>query len=243
MKRLRLTIRDEDGGERLTPALVDRLLGELERDTDAVVVTLESQGTSFCEGMHLGALAAQDGRSAEALERFAALLRAITMAPRPVIALVDGPAIGGGAGLAAAADLVIATSRATFGLPETLFGLVPATILPILVRRVGPARARWLAMGAATLTAQEAWRIGLVDELTDDFDAALAPFLRRVERLDADAVAAAKALVTMLDPEPPPRYHDEALRILRQLLERQETADRIARFLAGETPWPDAGAT
>lgn len=242
-KRFRLTIRDEDGGERLTPALVERLMVELERETDAVVLTLESEGPSFCEGMDLTRLATRHGDAAEAVGRFAALLRAIAAAPQPVIALVDGPAIGGGVGLAAASDLVIATSRATFGLPETLFGVVPAIILPVLARRVGLARARWLAMGAATLSAAEAQRIGLVDELTGDLEAALAPITRRFERLDREAVAAVKSLASMLSSQSAAHYDSQSVQRFLHHLKRPAATDRIDRFLAGETPWPEIGET
>lgn len=242
-RRLRLTIRDTAGRARLTPSLVDRLTATLEAETEARVVTLEGGGDAFCEGLDLGALTqptaeAASGETRIALDQFAALLQAIERAPRPVIAMVDGPAIGGGVGLAAAADVVLATPRATFGLPEALLGLIPAMVFPVLARRVGVVCARRLALGAAVISAPEAWRLGLVDEVTDDLDEAVARYVRRLERMDPRALAEMKALVAEHHGTPAAYRADAAARF-GCLLTSPETGMRLARFLAGDTPWTD----
>src|SRR5262245_20757423 len=127
--RLRLVLRDDAGRPRLTPKLLDRLKHALYSDGEACLVTIEGTAGSFCEGFDLETLATQaeaiacDPGSYAALAQYAALLRAIERTPRLVIALDDGPAQGGGVGLAAAADVVLASSRASFALPETLMGL------------------------------------------------------------------------------------------------------------------------
>ena len=243
MGRLRLTIRSEDGHARLTPDLVERLVAALEEEGPARVVTLEGEGDAFCEGLDLSALARcpegdAPGGATLALDRFAALLQTIERTPRPVIAVVDGPALGGGVGLAAAADMVLATPRATFGLPETLMGLIPAMVFPALARRVGAACARWLALGAAVLPAADAWRIGLVDEVTDAPDRTLARHVRRLERMDPRALASVKALVAEYHSTPAPYWTDAAAHFSR-LLASPETRTRLARFAAGHTPWGD----
>jgi enoyl-CoA hydratase/carnithine racemase len=244
-RRLRLAIRDEDGHARLTPGLVARLTTALRGAASARVITLEGAGAAFCEGMDASALACPSGPSPdgsgdalEALDRFAALLQAIERAPQPVIALVDGAALGGGLGLAAAADLVLATPRAAFGLPETLLGLIPAMVFPVLVRRIGPASARRLALGAASVPAADALRLGLVDELTDDLDAALERHARRLERMDRRALAHVKALVAEHH-APSAAYLADAADRFRCLLGSPETRARLARFAAGDPPWVD----
>src|SRR5205814_4751005 len=113
----------------------------------------------------------------------------------PVFALVDGPALGGGLGVAASADVVLATRRAVFGLPEALIGLIPVFALPPVAARAGIARARLLAMGGPTLNADEALRIGLVDEVVDDLEAATARYAARLARMDARSIGAVKRLV------------------------------------------------
>lgn len=241
-RRLRLKIRDERGREGLTPVLVDRMLAELRSAGEAGIVTLESDGESFCDGMDLAALAAPDVDPAAALHRFADLLEALETTPRPVIALVHGAARGGGVGLAAAADVVIAAPEATFGLPEVLFGLIPAVVFPVLARRVGHARARRLALSASTLTAHEARAVGLVDEVADDLEVAFRVHARRFDRLDRRALAGVKSIAAA-HASGAEGYRHEAFARFRELAASPETRDRIDRFLAGETPWPDGGAS
>jgi methylglutaconyl-CoA hydratase len=111
--------------------------------------------------------------------------------PMLTIALVDGPAIGPGAGLAAACDFVIATERASFAFAEARHGLVAAVASPYLVAAVGAKRARGLLATARTLTAHEALAIGLVDEVV----ANVAGFAAARERIAAQASACAPGAV------------------------------------------------
>ena len=218
----------------LSWADIDRMTESLRAATPSRVLVLQGGDGVFCEG---GAL---DDPEEPRPRRFAALLAALERDPRPVVALVDGPALGAGAGLAAVADIVLATRRATFGLPETLLGLIPAMVFPALARRIGIPRARRLALGAEPLSADEAFRIGLADELSDDLEAALARHARRLVRMDPHAVATFKALLADQFPVPA-TYEDAAADRLRELLARPDTRDRIRRFLAGQAPWPDEG--
>jgi enoyl-CoA hydratase/carnithine racemase len=136
------------------------------RTAGAGVLVLEGADGVFCRGMDLASLAG--GRSAGASVRaFARCLEALRCAPYPTVASVDGETLGGGLGLAAACDVVLATPRSTFGLPELLFGLVPAIVLPVLLERVPAQRLRLLALRAHSLTAVEARALGLVDDVVD----------------------------------------------------------------------------
>jgi enoyl-CoA hydratase/carnithine racemase len=128
------------------------------------LIVLEGTDGVFCRGMDLEGLA--DGHVAAAsAHAFARCLEALRLSPNPTIAVVDGPALGGGLGLTAACDVVLATERATFGLPELLIGLLPAIVLPVLLERVSSQRVRLLGMRGRSLTADEAHALGLVDEL------------------------------------------------------------------------------
>lgn len=127
---------------------------------EARVWLLEGQGGVFCRGLDLAVM----GQTPSTRD-FAACLTTLLEAPRPTVALVDGEALGGGVGLAAACDLVLATPRSTFGLPECLFGLMPAIIMPILLQRMSPQKARLLAMVGSSRSAEWALASGLVDEL------------------------------------------------------------------------------
>jgi enoyl-CoA hydratase/carnithine racemase len=232
---------DGNGRPFLVPDVIERLLSVFTSEIEARVVVVEGARQSFCMGQDPSGLDVQSTRPGETgngatLERFATLLRSIQRSPRPVIALVSGPAHGGGLGLAAAADLVLATPSATFALPETLLGLVPAIVFPVAVRRIGISRARWIALGGATWTAAEAHGSGLVDEVTDDLEGTLARHLQRLARMDARAVAAVKRLAATHETSPQ-AYQAEAVGTFLQLLASDETRSRLRRFAAGSAPW------
>lgn len=234
--RLRLLLYDGEGGRpALTPALVERLLRALEEARDAALVTIEGAPDAFCAGLDLSG----EGASEAQVARFAALLQAIERAPCPVLALVDGPAQGGGVGIAAAADLVIASPRASFALPETLLGLIPAAVFPVVARRTGVPRARLLALGAPAISAAEALRVGLADEVALDPEAALARHAARFARMDRRAIAAVKALAAAHFAAPPGYGADAAARF-RDLFASAPTRERLARFAAGDPPWAEA---
>jgi enoyl-CoA hydratase/carnithine racemase len=233
----------------LSEALVERLLSIVEGDIDASAIVVENSGGTFCMGLDPSFLIADSDalpagqRARAALERFNRLLQAVERAACPVIALVDGPAAGGGVALAAAADVVIATSRATFALPETLLGIVPAVAFPVLARRIGASRARWMAVTGVTIDASEAIRLGIVDRIADDPELALAQCLRRLTRLDARSIAAVKRLAALhlagWNRAGQGAYESAALETFGELVESPETQARLRRFAQGLAPWPE----
>src|SRR5204863_9100504 len=99
---------------------------------------------------------------------FFGLLRRFTTVGRVIVSIVDGRVTGGGVGLVAASDLVYATERSSFGLPEALWGLLPCCVLPFLIRRVGYQPAYAMALSTQPVSAQEALRSHLVDAVADD---------------------------------------------------------------------------
>jgi enoyl-CoA hydratase/carnithine racemase len=169
-------------------------------------VVLRGEGPSFCAGGDVGMLqeAARAGYDA-ALEEGLALgrmLRRVHESPVPVIAVVHGPALGGGAGLAAACDLVIAARDAGFGFPEVRLGLIPAVVSPFVLQRLTPARARRLFLTGERVSAAEAVALGLVDVLAEPetLEAELARRLESIRGNGPDAVAAAHRLVDRIHP-------------------------------------------
>ncbi len=210
----------------------------LEQAEDAVVIVIESSAPTFCEGLDLEKITRDREMIDAALSAFGALLDRLERDPRPVIALVDGAARGGGVGLAAASDLVLATDRASFGLPETLIGLIPAVVFPFIARRVGVARARWLALSGTPLEAARAAEWGMVDEITDDPPRALARTLTRLGRLDGRAIASIKHL-SASHFAASSSYRPEALDAFSALLASTTTRRRIQRLREGFSPWDD----
>jgi len=204
-------------------------------DSAGVVVLQGSAPALFCRGLDLSALHDVDG-VARSLEQFAHCLRAIRAMDKTVVSVVAGEAKGGGVGIAAAADAVLATPAATFALPELLFGLTPAIVLPYLAERVSVQKLRWLALSSRAIDAHTALRLGLVDEVADEADAArtLAAWVRRLTRLDGGVVSLCKRM-TMARPDV---ASNDGVALTADRLRDPEVRDRIARFLdAGEPPW------
>jgi enoyl-CoA hydratase/carnithine racemase len=139
-------------------------------DPEASGVVLSGQGPSFCAGIDLGALG---GLAGAPPGQFLTFLRAaqrpylaLATLPKPVVAAVQGHAIGAGFQLALACDLRVAADDAAFGMLEARYGLIPDLGgMHHLTRLVGPARAKELVWSARTVTAQEAKRIGLADRV------------------------------------------------------------------------------
>ena len=165
---------------RLDDACVRELAQGIARADDVIV--LEGSEGQFCLGMDFQAHSGEAG-----LQRFADMLGALMTAPMPTLAIIDGPAYGGGLGVAAACDYVIATSRARIALPEALYGLAPAIIRPALLRRLTPGRLAMLVATCHSRSAEEALQLGLVDEVSDD-PLAKHRALRNLRRASRDTI-------------------------------------------------------
>lgn len=223
-------------------ALSEASIGALERALSAAPVDrpwlLRSEGASFCSGMDLAEVL--EGSPAKGLQRFARLLRNLVQrAAVPTIALVEGEARGGGVGIAAACDLVLATDRASFALPEALFGLSPALIAPVLLTRMSPQKLRLLALRGAAVDAAGAERLGLVDRVVapDQVEAALRRAVRELSRASSDALPSLRAL--SLGTRRADAIAGGAAHTLERLRDPSVLA-RVARFLEhGAAPWSE----
>ena len=191
----------------LSPDLLAALLAQLQRlHTDERVLLLRGQPDGFCMGMDLELVANWPaGHSTRELHAgFAAVLEALRRHPVTTVALVEGDAMGGGLALAAACDLVVALKPARFALPELLWGLQPAHALPFVVRRMGMAAARRLALLTEPIDAGQAREQGLVDFVVDDV-ARLEGLVRRLTlraaRMPPGAAAQLRQLFEVLEHE------------------------------------------
>jgi methylglutaconyl-CoA hydratase len=137
---------------------------------EARAIVLTGKGSTFCAGMDIAYLEKSISKVHEEnlqdARELMRLLQSVYIAKKPVIAMVNGPAMGGGCGLAAACDFVLAAEeKAKFGVPEVRLGFVPALILTFLVKRMGEGKAREFVLQGATLTAVGAKEYGLVTEV------------------------------------------------------------------------------
>ncbi|MFI5056458.1 MAG: enoyl-CoA hydratase-related protein [Actinomycetota bacterium] len=199
-----VTLNRPDRRNALDPALLEALtdaFGDLATDPVIRVVILRGAGPTFCAGADLDWMAASRELSREEnvadAERMAAAFEAVDACPKAVVAAVHGAAFGGGAGLAACADVAIAAEGTTFAFSEVRLGLLPATISPYVLRAIGPGATRALFTTGRRFDADEALRLGLVHDVTSEngLEDALAEVVRSVLASGPEAVAACKRLV------------------------------------------------
>jgi len=173
-----------------------------EAPTDLRVVVLAGDGPTFCAGADIDWMRAAMALDTEGNEQdamaMADMFETIDTCPVPVIARVQGAAIGGGMGLCAVADLVIAESGARFGFTETRLGILPSVISPFVIAKIGESHARALFPGGRRFDATRAARIGLVHEIVEGaaaLDAAVDAAVADVLAAGPTAARAAKAIV------------------------------------------------
>lgn len=197
-------------------------------DDSARVVVLESTGPSFSAGADLGWMKRMAGQGRAENERdaqaLAELMRAIDRCPKPVLGLVQGAAFGGGVGLAACCDIVIASEAASFSLSEVRLGLIPAVISPYVAAAIGPRACRRYFLTAERFDAATAQRLGLVQEVVPqaELNAARDRMIEHLLKGGPLAQRAAKDLIAHVAGAP----IDAAL--------MQETARRIAEIRASD---------
>src|ERR1700761_4097458 len=151
--------------------LIEDLSAQLdcaERDSNTRVIVLTGSAPGFCAGSDLKELAGVDLASMGTHEAHtAALARSIALMNKPVVAGVEGFALGGGFVLAVSCDVVVSDSSARWHLPEVMIGWIPPWGIQALVARVGPVAARRLVWGAEPFDGREAHRLGVVDYLAE----------------------------------------------------------------------------
>jgi methylglutaconyl-CoA hydratase len=228
-------------------AMSGQMIAELHQAADQLaadeavrVVVLQGAGEMFCAGGDLNWMKAQinaDGptRAAEA-GKLAAMLGALNRLPKPLIGRIHGGAFGGGVGLACVCDVTVAAPGSKFGLTETRLGLIPATIGPYVIARMGEGRARQVFMSSRIFGNDEAQALGIVTKTADDLDAAvegeIAPYLACAP----GAVAEAKALALRLGGAPGPAEVEASIQALVTRWENAEAGEGVEAFLSRRKP-------
>lgn len=214
----------------------------LNAGADVRVVVLSAEGASFCAGGDLGWMRAQieadrQTRMAEA-RRLALMFKALNELEKPLIARVHGNAFGGGIGLLCVADVAIAVETAKFGLTETRLGLIPATISPYVIARIGEGRARPLFMSAGIVDAVAAKDAGLLTRVVAaaDLDAAVEAEILPYLQVAPGAVGRAKALARSLGMPINEAVIDATIERLADTWETDEAREGISAFLERREP-------
>jgi methylglutaconyl-CoA hydratase len=216
--------------------------GELSADPSVRAVILTGEGESFCAGGDLEWMrsqfsASRQERIAEAM-KLAGMLRALNEMAKPLIGRVNGQAYGGGLGMMSVCDLAIVSSQARFGFTETRLGLIPATIGPYVIARMGEGHARRVFMSARIFGADEAVAMGLAARSVepDDLDAATDAEVKPYLSCSPQAVAAAKALARRLGPPIDDAIIADTVSWLADTWETADAAEGVGAFFDKRKP-------
>lgn len=208
----------------------------LGRDETVRAVILTGSGASFCAGGDLNWMrqqmaATRDQRISEA-RKLALMLNALNELPKPLIGRINGNAFGGGVGLMSVCDVAIGIEAAKFGLTEVKLGLIPATISPYVLARMGEGMARRVFFSGRLFDANEAKDLGLLARVVapEELDAAIEREIKPYLAAAPGAVAASKALARALGPKIDAAVIDDTIRRLADVWEQPESAEGIAAF-------------
>ncbi|MFN2467653.1 MAG: enoyl-CoA hydratase-related protein [Gaiellaceae bacterium] len=217
---LRVTLARPERRNAFDAALIAELTGAFAEVGDARAVLLAGEGASFCAGADVEWMRSSAELSYEENVEDALLLRrmldAIDGCPAPVIARVQGHALGGGCGLVACADVAVAEPGAAFAFSEVKLGIVPAVISPFALAKIGPGAARRYFVTGERFGAETALRIGLVHEVSADLDGAVESVIAELLSAGPEAARAAKELA---------RRPLEAAGTARRIAERRTSAE------------------
>jgi polyketide biosynthesis enoyl-CoA hydratase PksH len=235
-----------EAGNCINRTLIDDVGRALEtHEAQARVVVLEGSPEVFCLGADFKAVherarggAAQQEQEPEMLY---ALWRRLAEGPYVSVAHVRGKVNAGGLGFVAACDVVLSDDKATFSLSEMLFGLLPACVLPFLVRRIGFPKANYLTIGTHPITARQAEQWGLVDAVEENSENLLRKHLLRLRRLTKPAIARYKRYATQLDTRIA-QCQPAAVRSNIEVFSDPANMQAISRYVTtGRFPW-EAGS-
>jgi methylglutaconyl-CoA hydratase len=239
---LRVTMAKPERRNAFDAALIAELTEAFADVGDARAVVLAGEGPSFCAGADVewqrASIDLDYEENVEDAMRLYRMLETIDGCPAPVVARVQGYALGGGSGLVACADVVLAAEDAVFGFSEVRLGIIPAVISPFVLRRIGPGAARRLFLTGERFDAAVALRVGLVHEVAADLDAAVERVVADLLAGGPEAVRAAKRLAL----ERPEGI--ETAQIAAERRTSEEGQDGLRAFLEKREPgWRSADSS
>lgn len=240
-----LTLSREDKHNAMSAQMIAELTeaaAQLAKDDAVRAVVLTGAGKSFCAGGDLGWM--RDQRDMDAATRMAeagklaAMLGALNSLPKPLIGKVQGNAFGGGVGMASVCDVAIGADHIKMGFTETRLGLLPATIGPYVLARMGEGLARRVFMSARLFDAAEAVNLRLLARAvpTDDLEEAVEREISPYLSCAPSAVAASKRLARMLGPKIDEEVIEKTIQALADQWETSEASEGIDAFFSKRKP-------
>ncbi len=240
-----LTLDQPDKHNAMSSQMIEELSNaarSLGKNNDVRAVILTGEGKSFCAGGDLGWMRSQfeadrETRIGEAM-KLAKMLRDLNELPKPLIGRINGQAFGGGIGMMSVCDVAIGVDTAKFALTETRLGLIPATISPYVLARMGEGVARRVLMSGRRFDAEEAVRLGLLAKAVAaaDLDAAVQAEIEPYFSTAPGAMAKAKRLARSLGPVINEATMLDTANQLADCWEDPETQEGIAAFFDKRKP-------
>ncbi len=240
-----ITLNRPDVRNALSRELIQALIGAVqaaEADAAVRVVVLQGAGAHFCAGADLewmrASLTATSEMNWADAALIAQLMQVLHGCTKPLIARVHGSAIGGGVGVVACADIVVATDDAQFGLSEVKLGLIPSVIAPYVIAKIGASHARRYFMTGERITAAMACTLGLVHEYVPPaaLDATVQSIAATILSGGPRAVVAAKAMVRELTPQVTPAVTHRTIETIAAIRVTPEAQEGMTAFFEKRQP-------
>ena len=215
-------------------------LDQAEADPNCHALVLQGKAGVFCTGMDFKQLT-HEVTNGEPIsvsgKEYMALLKRVSLSPKYIIAKVDGRVLAGGVGIVAASDIVLASNQSQFTLSEAVWGLLPANVMPFLIRRIGFQPAYLMTLTTRDISAQKAYELHLVDESADDLEDALRRLMLNLRRVKSHTVAEAKQFfrqMWLINEE----MENTAIQQLAKLIALPEVTSNISNFVLHQKfPW------
>ena len=232
---LRVTLARPERRNAFDAGLIRELTDAFADVGDARVVLLAGEGASFCAGADVewqrSSIDLSFDENLEDALRLHRMLATVDSCPTPLVARVQGHALGGGSGLVACADVAVAAPDTVFGFTEVRLGIIPAVISPFVFAKIGPGAARRYFVTGERFSAESALRIGLVHEVAQDLDGAVERVVGEILKSGPEATRAAKRLARER-----PAAGEELARIAAGLRMGTEGQEGLRAFLEKRRP-------
>ncbi|MFQ6123788.1 MAG: enoyl-CoA hydratase/isomerase family protein [Candidatus Heimdallarchaeota archaeon] len=217
---------------------------ELGKDPLPRVVVLTGSGRSFCAGADLNWMRETVDYSKEEnladAEQLAQMFATLNTCPKPVVARINGAAIGGGSGLVAASDIAVAVEYAKFGFGEVKVGIIPSVISPYVLPKIGVSQARELFLTGARIDAQRAKEIGLIHHVvaSEELDQKVQEIVGQLLSSGPQAIAECKRLLRIMESLDPRGARSFTTQKIAEVRATPEARDGLTAFLEKhEPPW------
>ena len=173
---------------------LNMILDSAEADFDISAIVLQGQNGIFCTGMDFEeSINSSDDQVNKLSSLYMKTLKRFSLSPLMIICILNGQVLAGGVGFVSASDLVIASSKTNFSLSEIIWGLLPACVLPFLIRRVGFQTSYVMTLTSNTITADEAYKLKLIDILTEEPKDELRKLMMKLRRINRHSLSNAKS--------------------------------------------------